>query len=235
MLTRSSGRVGSSLHVYAGAVDASGQQGRVGSSCAVHSGDGTQAIQQLVVQRAGPLIVVAIQLRIDSEQHEVLRIEADIHVSQVLKCSQEQAGANQQHDAKSPTCTTSSIRLRRLRDPTTLRPVSFSAVFTLMPVASQRRRDAEHEAGQTGYSCNKRENAPIEWRRLRRAILAAAACPSAQRECRAHLQLTQATGSRSAAGARVAIESRRATGEPISPSAGPSRATATGWRRWRRR
>ena len=45
-----------------------------------------------------PRLVVAVQLRVDAEEDQVLRVEADVHVPQVVQRPQEQAGADEQHE-----------------------------------------------------------------------------------------------------------------------------------------
>ena len=75
-------------------VHAAGKQGRGGSGGVFHPGNGAKAFQQVVVEPVRPLHVVSIQLGIDSEEHEVLRVEADIHLPQVLQRPQKQTRAN---------------------------------------------------------------------------------------------------------------------------------------------
>ena len=113
-----------------------------------HAGHAAEPLEHVVVERRHALLVVAIQLRVDAEEQQVLRIEADVHVPQVVQRPQEQPGADEQHQ-----------RDRHLHDEQRLARAgcairrrcgsfSFSAELTLIPVAAKRRRDAEHDAGQ---------------------------------------------------------------------------------------
>ena len=80
--------------------------------------------------------------------------------------------------------------------PTTLRPVSFSADSTFIAGAAQRRRDAEHDAGDPGDHGDEGEDAPVERRHAdrsaRQQLLAPVADEDAERA--AHRREQQALG-----------------------------------------
>ena len=51
-----------------------------------------------MIQRGHPLLVIAVQRWIDTEEQQVLRIEADIDMAQVLERPKEEARPDQQHE-----------------------------------------------------------------------------------------------------------------------------------------
>ena len=63
-----------------------------------HAGDAREAARRSVRRAAiGSRVVVPVQRRVHPEEHQVPRVEADVHVAKVLQRAQEQSGGDQQH------------------------------------------------------------------------------------------------------------------------------------------
>ena len=231
--SRTSGRVGAAVHEDAGAVDAAREQRRRRQGHRRDAGHGAQPVEHLPVERQRALLVVAIQLRVDAEEQQVLRVEADVHVAEVGERPQEQAGADQQderdrdlhgeEDLARPAARADDAAARFLE-----RRVHVHAG------AAQRRQDAEDQPGQAADGEHEREHTPVEGARhvggARQQLLA----PVADDDAEGAAERRQQQAFRQ----ELAYQppARRAERQPHRQLLLPawSRATAAGSRRWRR-
>ena len=98
LCSRAARRVRPALHEDAGRVDAARQQRRLRHRDGADARHRAQPLQQLAVEARSCAFVVPVELRVDAEEQQVLRVEADVDLPQVLERAQEQPGADEQHE-----------------------------------------------------------------------------------------------------------------------------------------
>ena len=86
-----------SLNEKVRAVDVARQQRRLRQAGLAHAGDRANPIQHVPIEQRDPLLVVPVQLRVHAKEREILRVEADVDVTQILHRAKKQPGADQQH------------------------------------------------------------------------------------------------------------------------------------------
>ena len=96
-----------------------------------------------------------------------VRIEADVHLPQVVERPQKQAGADQQHQRYRYLHDQQRL-LSRLRDPATLRLLSFNARADVDVRCAQRRLQCRRGCRSAGDAGEERSDPPVERRRLAR-------------------------------------------------------------------
>ena len=142
--------VGAALDEDAGAVDAARQQCRRRQRDRRDAGHGREPVEHVAVERRRPLLVVAIQRRVDAEEQQVLRVESDVHVAQVAAACGETGPRRPAAPARWRPARRAATCRAGCASPTTPRLVSLSAEFTFIPVPRSAGAMPKISPGQAG-------------------------------------------------------------------------------------